>query len=95
MLEEHLAVGWQYEVEIVIDAPAATVERCLPRALGRLEPIDAGTSRLVGSTDNPIWYAEKVAVIPAPYRIVRCPELQAAARALGQRLLAAGGSPHS
>ena len=25
----------------------------LPRALGRLEPLDAGTSRLVGSTSNP------------------------------------------
>ena len=90
VLEEHLAVGWEYDVEVVIDAPLETVARCLPRALGRLEPLDAGGTRLVGSTSNPAWYAEHLAAIPASYRIVRCPELREAARVLGQRLLAAG-----
>jgi predicted DNA-binding transcriptional regulator YafY len=90
MLEEHLAVGWEYDVEVVIDARVHTVARCLPRALGRLEPLDAETTRLVGSTSNPVWYAGQLAAIPASYRIVRCPELQEAARVLGQRLLAAG-----
>lgn len=96
MLEEHLAVGWEYDVEAVIDAPVEAVARCLPRALGRLEPLDAATTRLAGSTSNPVWYAERLAAIPAPYRIVRCPELQEAARVLGRRLLAAAGeSPSS
>ena len=94
MLEEHLAVGWEYDVEVVIDAPFDAVARCVPRALGRLEPLDAETTRLVGSTSNPGWYAEQLAAIPASYRIVRCPELQEAARVLGQRLLAASESPH-
>jgi predicted DNA-binding transcriptional regulator YafY len=93
MLEEHLAVGWEYDVEVAIDAPVDIVGRCLPRALGRLEPLDAQTTRLVGSTSNPVWYAEQLAAIPASYRIVRCPELQQAARVLGQRLLAAGAGP--
>jgi predicted DNA-binding transcriptional regulator YafY len=93
MLEEHLSVGWEYDVEVVIEAPVETVARCLPRALGRLEPLDAETTRLVGSTSNPWWYAEQLAAIPASYRIVRCPELQEAARVLGQRLLAAGEDP--
>jgi predicted DNA-binding transcriptional regulator YafY len=93
MLEEHLAVGWEYDVEVVIDAPVDTVAPCLPRALGRLESLGAETARLVGSTSNPVWYAEQLAAIPAPYRIVRCPEVQAAARVLGQRLLAAAGRP--
>ncbi|MGH3645790.1 MAG: helix-turn-helix transcriptional regulator [Micromonosporaceae bacterium] len=92
MLEEHLAVGWEYDVEVVIDAPFDTVARCIPRTLGRLEPLDPETSRLVGSTSNPIWYAEQLAAIPASYRIMRCPELQEAARILGQRLLAAAQS---
>jgi predicted DNA-binding transcriptional regulator YafY len=92
MLEEHLAVGWEYDIEVVIDAPVDTVARCLPRTLGLLEPLDAETTRLVGSTSNPVWYAEQLAAIPASYRIVMCPELQEAARALGQRLLAAGES---
>jgi predicted DNA-binding transcriptional regulator YafY len=90
MLEEHLAVGWEYDVEVVIDAPLDTVTRCLPRAIGRLESLDAGTTRLVASTSNPWWYAERLAAVPASYRIVRGPELQQAARVLGQRLLAAG-----
>ena len=93
MLEEHLAVGWEYDVEVIIEAPVDAVVRCLPRALGKLEPIDAKTTRLVGSTSNPIWYVEQLAVIPASYRIVRCPELQEAARRIGQRLLAAAESP--
>jgi predicted DNA-binding transcriptional regulator YafY len=92
VLEEHLAEGWEYDVEVVIYAPAAAVARCVPRALGRLESLDDDTSRLVGSTSNPVWYAEQLAALPAPYRIVRCPELQAAARVLGQRLLAAAGA---
>lgn len=93
LLEEHLAVGWEYDVEVVIDAPVDTVTPCLPRAVGRLEPLDAATTRLVGSTSNPVWYAERLAAIPASYRIVRCPELQRAARVLGERLLAAGAGP--
>ena len=88
-LEEHLAVGWEFECEVLIDAPLDAVAPCLPRSLGRLEPVGPGTTRLVGSTSNPWWYAEQLAAVPAPYRIVRCPELRATARAVGQRLLAA------
>ncbi|GAA1250092.1 helix-turn-helix transcriptional regulator [Oryzihumus leptocrescens] len=89
MLEDHLAVGWEYDVEVVIDAPAETAGRCLPRALGRVEALDEGTCRLVGSTSNPLWYAQQLAAVPAAYRVVSCPEVQEAARFLGQRLLAA------
>jgi predicted DNA-binding transcriptional regulator YafY len=93
MLEEHLAVGWEYDVEVVIDAPVETLAPCLSRVMGLLEPLDADTTRLVGSTSNPWWYAEQLAALPASYRIVRCPELQQTARVIGQRLLAAAGSP--
>jgi predicted DNA-binding transcriptional regulator YafY len=92
MLEEHLAVGWEYEVDVVIDAPARKVARCIPRALGRLTAVDDQTSRLAGSTSNPVWYAQQLAAIPAPYRIAGGPQLQEAARTIGQRLLAAGAS---
>ncbi len=94
-VEEHLAVGWEYDVEVVIDAPLDRVSRCLPRAVGKLERVDDGTTRLTGSTSNPAWYAEQLARVPAPFRIVRCPELREAARVLGQRLLAATESPRS
>jgi predicted DNA-binding transcriptional regulator YafY len=91
MLEENLAAGWEYDVEIVVDAPVEVVGRCVPRTLGRLEPLDAETSRLVGSTSNPWWYAEQLAALPASYRIVGGPELRGAARAVGRRMLAAAG----
>ena len=93
VLEEHLAVGWEYDAEVVIDAPFDAVARCVPRALGRLEPLDAGTTRLIGSTSNPFWYAERLAAIPASYRIVAGTELRECARAIGQRLLAAAETP--
>jgi predicted DNA-binding transcriptional regulator YafY len=92
MLEEHLAVGWEFDVEIVIDAPLDTVAPYVPRPLGRLEPVDAVTTRLVGSTSNPRWYAQRLAAIPASYRIVQCPELRDASRRIGQRLLEASES---
>jgi predicted DNA-binding transcriptional regulator YafY len=92
MLEQHLGDGWEYEVEILISAPLETVGRCLPRHLGRLVPVDDASTRLVGSTSNPVWYAERLAAIPASYQIIKCPEISAAVRALGQRLLAAAGT---
>jgi predicted DNA-binding transcriptional regulator YafY len=91
-LEEHLAAGWEYDVEIIIDAPVETVAPRLSRTLGQLEPLDSKTSRLAGSTSNPVWYAGQLAAIPAPYRILACPELQEAARVIGQRLLEASDS---
>lgn len=91
LLESHLAVGWEYDVEVVIAAPLETVAPCVRRTLGRLEPLDASTTRLVGSTSNPAWYAEQLATIPAAYRIVGSPEVREAARVLGRRLLAAAG----
>ena len=88
-LEAHLAAGWKYEVEVVIDAPFDEVAPYVPRTIGRLEPVDGGTCRLSGSTSNPAGYVEQLAAIPAAYRIVRGEEVREAARALGRRLLAA------
>lgn len=90
LLEEHLAVGWEHAAEVVIDAPFEQVARCVPRSLGRLEAVDATTSRLTGTTGDPHWYAERLAAVPAPFRVLGGAELQAAIRALGERLLAAG-----
>ncbi|MFI9545444.1 helix-turn-helix transcriptional regulator [Streptomyces sp. NPDC052016] len=94
-LEEHLAQGWTYEVEVVVDAPAEEVARRLPRSLGRPEPLDARTTRLLATTDEPDWYVRRLTALDAPFRIVRPRELQEAARELGRRLLsaAADGSP--
>ena len=87
-LEDHLAAGWEYSTEVLIEAPADRLT-WLPNMLGRVTPVTATTCRLTGSTSNPHWYAEQLAVIPAPFRIVGGPEILATARALGERLLAA------
>ena len=88
-LEQNLAAGWEYDVEVLIGAPVHEVRPRLPRGLGHLEVADEHTTRLVGSTSNPSWYAQQLSAVPVAYRIVGCPELQDAARALGQRLVAA------
>ena len=92
VLEAHLAVGWEYDVKVVIDAPLEAVARWVPRSLGRLDTLDSDRTVLIGSTGNPWWYAEQLATIPASYRIVGCVELQQTARVIGQRLLAGAGN---
>jgi len=89
LLEDHLATGWEYNVEVVFDAEIGKVGPRVPRALGRLEPVGIRRARLVGSTSNPTWYAAQLAGISEPYRIVGGPELQEAVRVLGERALVA------
>jgi predicted DNA-binding transcriptional regulator YafY len=91
-VEEHLALGWKYKIEVLIDAPLADAAWWIPRSMGRLEEIDAGHTRLLASTDEPDWYAAQLTAIKAPYRILGSPELQEASRMLGQRLLEASAS---
>jgi predicted DNA-binding transcriptional regulator YafY len=91
LLETHLAVGWEYDVEVVIDAPVESARRYLSPALGRLDPLGPESTRLTGSTSNPFWYAEQLAVIPAPFRVIRGRELQHTTAELGRRMLAASG----
>ncbi|GAA1597268.1 MULTISPECIES: helix-turn-helix transcriptional regulator [Kribbella] len=89
MVEEHLAMGWKYPIEVEIDAPREDAACWIARSMGRLEPIDDTHTRLLASTDDPDWYATQLTAIQAPYRILAGPELQAASHALAQRLLAA------
>ena len=93
MLEQHLAVGWDYAVEVVVESSVDQVRRYLSPALGRLEAVDADHTLLTGTTGNPYWYAEQLAVIPAPFRVVGGVELRHTVAGLGRRLLDA--SPNS
>lgn len=88
-LEDHLGLGWEYESNVVIDTSIENCVAFVPRVLGRLEAIDAGKTRLVGSTSNPVWYAEQLARIPVSYQILGGAEVREAARELAQRMLAA------
>lgn len=87
LLEEHLSAGWEFDVEVVVDAPMGSF--WFPRARGRMEPIDDHTTRITGTTGNPWMYAEWLASLPASYRIVTGDEVRSAAREIAERMLAA------
>jgi predicted DNA-binding transcriptional regulator YafY len=90
-LEEHLSEGWGHRVEIVVDAPVEVVGRWVPRNRGRLEPAAGGRTLVTASTDDMEWYAEHLAEVRAPFRVLAPPQLADAVRALGERLVAAAG----
>jgi predicted DNA-binding transcriptional regulator YafY len=60
----------------------------LERSLGALGPTDDGRTRLRASTDNPSWYAGRLAVLPFVFRVDGSAELQRAVADLGRRLIA-------
>jgi predicted DNA-binding transcriptional regulator YafY len=91
ILEEHLSQGWSFPVDVLIDAPPAEVAYWLPRSLGVLHPSGSCQTRLVASTDNPPWYAGRLAVLPHPFEVTKSAELRSAVAQLGRRLLAAAG----
>lgn len=88
-LEHHLGAGWEYPTEVLIEGSLAQCERILGRALGSLEEVAQGRTRLSGSTSNPLSYAERLVFLPVPFRVVHGPELRAAVRELGERLATA------
>jgi len=88
-LERNFAFGYPYPVEVIIDAPIDELG-WLSRTVGALSAIDEQHTRLVATTGDPAYYAEILAGIPHPFRVVRGPELAAAVVALGQRLVVAG-----
>jgi predicted DNA-binding transcriptional regulator YafY len=90
VLEEHLSQGWTYPVDVLIDASPAEVAHWLPRSLGLLNPSgDGSTTRLVASTDEPDWYASRLATLPFAFQVTESARLRDAVAALGLRLLAA------
>lgn len=90
-LERHLGQGWDFPVEVAVDAPADLVVRCIPRTMGAVEPVDERTCRLVGSTSNPSAYAADLATLPGAFRVEKGDEVRMALQALGKRLVAACG----
>ncbi|WP_404386591.1 WYL domain-containing protein [Knoellia locipacati] len=91
-LVRHLGEGWDYAVEVVVDAPADQVVQCIPTTMGRVEPLTPTTCRLVGSTSNPRGYAADLATLPGAFRVEQGDEVRAAVRALGERLVRAAST---
>lgn len=88
-LEEQLSMGWKYDVEVLIEAPADECRHWLPRSFGRLEDVDGRTTRLLATTDEPEWYAAQLANLPYAFRLVGSPQVRDAMAVIGRRLLEA------
>ncbi len=91
MLEQHLAVGWEFSTEVVFAGAYEGVRRWITPAIGTLEPVDDQRTRLTGTTSNPHWYAQQLVLVPYPFQIISGDEVRQAARELGRQLLAAAG----
>ena len=87
---ENLAAGWEFATEVLVAAPYDALIHRVPRVLGdALEAVDDTTTRLVGTTSNPRWYAERLATLPADFRVLGGPELRETTQ--GRRPTPGGG----
>jgi predicted DNA-binding transcriptional regulator YafY len=95
LLEQHLGTGWEFQTQVVFDAPCDEVARYAGRPMGRLTPADGGQRCvLTGTTSNPAMYAgEWLAGIPITFHVEGGPELRAAVAAVTARLTAALSAP--
>jgi predicted DNA-binding transcriptional regulator YafY len=87
-IEEHLATGWRHQIEVVVEAPGAHVRYWIPRKQGLCTAIDEHTTRITASTDELDWYAERLAGVPAPFRVVAPDALRDEVAKVGERMLA-------
>ncbi|WP_245154967.1 WYL domain-containing protein [Nocardioides sp. 1609] len=90
VVDEHMAEGWGAAVSVLVEACVEDVARRLPRHLGRLEAVEDGRTRLIGSMDDPEWFALQLVRLATPFVVEHPVELRAACRRIGERFLAAG-----
>ena len=89
VLEENLGTGREFPTRVVFDAPLADVAPWIRLPMGRLEPSGDGCV-LVGSTSNPVMYAQEwLAGVPFAFRVDGGEELRAAIARLVSRLTSA------
>ncbi len=89
VLEENLGSGREFPTRVVFTAPLADVARWIRPAMGRLEPSGDGCG-LVGSTSNPVMYAQEwLAGVPFAFRVEGGEELRTAVETLASRLAVA------
>ena len=85
-VEEHLGTGWEFPTRVVFDAQFEKVTPWIRPPMGRLEPLGSGCV-LIGSTSNPVMYAQEwLPNIPFPFRVEGGPELRATVTEVARRL---------
>ena len=71
---------------MLIDASPDEVQRWLPRSLGCLEPDGEGRTRLRASTEDADWYVRRLALLPAPFRVLGSDPVRRAMAELSRQL---------
>jgi predicted DNA-binding transcriptional regulator YafY len=79
-----------HEIELVVRAPAAVVERRIG-AWVQVEALDEATCRVTAHADQFVWPALGVAQLEAEFTVVRPPEFAAYLAGLAARFVRAGG----
>ncbi len=74
----------QYRVEVLVDAPAATVRQRIG-AWAEIEEVDADRTRVLMNSDSLDWPAMAFGSLEADFRIVSPPELAALLATWGER----------
>ncbi|MEU3368593.1 YafY family protein [Streptomyces pseudogriseolus] len=83
-----------YEAVVTFAAPPAKVTARLPHWVGAPEPLADGRCRLRATVNDPKdWLAVRLAMTGLPFTVEAPQELAEATRALGARLMEAGGGP--
>ena len=85
--------GGSFELEV--SAPPDAVRWFIPPSTAMVEPIDARTTRVHGTTENPHWLAARIAEMPFPVRVTQLESLREAMRDIAARLTAAAGTAGS
>jgi predicted DNA-binding transcriptional regulator YafY len=80
------AVPRKYRVNVIIHAPADTVEQVISR-WGDVEPIDGSSCRMLISTDSLEWPALILGQLGADFEVVAPPELRDHLRTLAELFL--------
>jgi predicted DNA-binding transcriptional regulator YafY len=89
MVNQALTVApYRWQAEILVRTDVSTTAGEIPPTVGTLEPVEGGTLVRMGANELD-WIARFLAGIPLDYEVRHPPELRAALRALGHRLVRA------
>ncbi|MGH9210304.1 MAG: helix-turn-helix transcriptional regulator [Acidimicrobiales bacterium] len=87
MVAEGLAVAaYEIQAEVLLRVELSVAADAIPSTVGTLEPVEGGTLLRLGA-DTVDWIARFLARLEFPFEVRGPPELRAALRALGRRLL--------
>ena len=92
VIDARARAPYPWEAEVLLRAEPAAVAGEIPAAVGSLERVAGGTLLRVGANDLD-WIARYLAGLPFEFEVRQPPELRAALRALGLRLVSANRRP--